>query len=272
MKSPLAFYTLMQYPEPIAKVYFYYKKKVTAIHTIDQKIQTPTIETQKKIDKIKKYKRLRKHIPYIHHIYICDSISFNASNTWSDIDLFFITKSGCIRRARLWTVLIFWILGIKRTLEKKSWFFDLVFYIDEQHSNIEYIALKNEDIYLSYRLAHLIPIYQYKPYNIYTHNKRIQKTLPNFPMKHIPQLEITIEKESSRYKRIIEKICWNKPDNLLESAIKHIRKPIVIRKKKIHKSEWRWIVITDIMLKFHKDKRKDIQKKWETLVRKEKSC
>jgi hypothetical protein len=81
MKSPLAFYTLMQYPEPIAKVYFYYKKKVTAIHTIDQKIQTPTIETQKKIDKIKKYKRLRKHIPYIHHIYICDSISFNASNT-----------------------------------------------------------------------------------------------------------------------------------------------------------------------------------------------
>jgi len=253
----------MQYPIPTAPQYFYYKQKKNK--TIQNQLpQIPTSATQEKLTILKKYERLRKHLPYIEHIYLCDSMSFNASHTGSDIDLLFITTHWCTRRARLLSVVIFRVLGIKRTLHKKAGLFDLIFYIDANHTNIEHIALQPEDIYLSYRLAHLIPIYQKKPYNIYTDNKRIQKILPNFPMTHTPQLTIQTQTGSSRQKKIRESLRGKGRDNLWEYLGKSLRKPLVIRKKERHKSQWRWIIITDFMLKFHKDKRKDIQQKRET--------
>lgn len=258
----LYFYTMMQYPVPAQEQYFYYKVKSTP----QSKSNTELIynqHMQSHIQTIKKYNRLRKNLPYIEHIYLCDSLSFNAADEESDIDLFFIVKHGCIRRARLLSVIICSILGIKRSLSSKAGLFDLIFYVDEKHTNIQNIALQPEDIYLNYRLAHLMPLYQTKPYNIYNDNTRIQKTLPNFPMKHTIQYET--QKWSSWFKRIRELIRWSHPDNFWEQVIKWLRKPLVIRKKNKHKEEWRGIVITDQMLKFHKDKRMRIQQDWESI-------
>jgi len=252
---------MMKYPIPDQEQYFYYKNKYT------KKINPPqkniyNIATQIRKQKINKYNRLRRNLPYIEHIYLCDSISFNAADEWSDIDLFFIVKHGCIRRARLLSVIICSILGIKRSLQKKSGLFDLIFYVDEKHTDIQDIALQPEDIYLTYRLAHLIPLYQHKPYNIYTDNTRIQKTLPNFPMEHVTTWET--KKWSEWFKNVWEIVLWSKPDNFWEYIIKSIRKPLVIRKKKRHKESWRGIAIGDHMLKFHKDKRMEIQQKRES--------
>lgn len=258
----LYFYTMMQYPLPLQEQYFYYKTKT------DQEPQPLTSPTynqhmQSHIQTIKKYNRLRKNLPYIEHIYLCDSMSFNASDDTSDIDLFFIVKHGCIRRARLLSVIICSMLGIKRSLHKKAGLFDLIFYVDEKYTNIQDIALQPEDIYLTYRLAHLIPLYQSKPYNIYTDNTRIQKTLPNFPMTHVTPRET--QKWSSWLKKIGERMWWTHSDNFWEQIIKLLRKPLVIRKKNKHKESWRGIVITDYILKFHKDKRITIQQKWESI-------
>lgn len=250
---------MMRYPVPYPEQYFYYKKKIKKLTITPQKNKEHTINEQEHRKKIHTYKRLWKNLPYIEHIYICDSISFNAANSKSDIDLFFIVKHGCIRRARLLSVIICSILGIKRSLHNKSGLFDLIFYVDEQYTNLESISLQPEDIYLNYRLAHLIPIYQRKSYNIYTDNTWIQKTLPNFPMQH------TIQNHTQQwawwFKKIRETILWKRPDNFWEHIIKSMRKPLVIKKKNKHKEEWRGIVITDHMLKFHKDKRIQIQHK-----------
>ncbi len=260
-KPELNFYTMMQYPMPDEEEYFYYKKKSTnSVGAFREKKHNAVIQYHK--DKINKYNRLRKNLPYIEHIYLCDSMSFDAANEWSDIDLFFIAKHGCIWRARLLSVIICSILGIKRSLQKKSGLFDLIFYVDEKYTNLENISLQPEDIYLAYRLAHLIPIYQSKPYNIYTDNLRIQKTLPNFPMTHIKQRET--QKNSGWIKNFRETMRWVRPDNFWEQTIKCLWKPLVIRKKKKHKESWRGIVITDQMLKFHKDRRNDIQQKRES--------
>ncbi len=252
----------MWYPKPYPSHNFYYKKKQKKNKSQEDKVKKHTTDKQYKT--LKKYQRLRKHLPYIKHVYLCDSMSFNAHDNNSDIDLFFITKAGCTRRARFWTVLIFWMLGIKRSLKKKSGLFDLIFYVDENHDNMIDIAIKPEDIYLSYRLAHLIPIYQSNPYNIYNNNKRIKNTLPNFPMKHVAQLDTYTQTQNARTKKLIERIGQNIFDNLWESIRKHTRKPLVIKKKARHKSQWRWIIINDHILKFHKDKRKAIQQKRKT--------
>jgi hypothetical protein len=246
-----------------------HKKKSTKQiqNTQEEKKYNKIIQTHR--NKIKRYKRLRKNLPYIEHIYLCDSMSFDATDAWSDIDLFFIVKHGCIWRARLLSVIICTILGIKRSMKKKSGLFDLIFYVDEKHTNLEPISLQPEDIYLNYRLAHLIPLYQNKPYNIYTDNTRLQKTLPNFPMKHITQSEI--QTWSWWIKKTREIILWIRSDNFWEQSIKSIRKPLVIKKKKQHKESWRGIVITDRMLKFHKDRRIEIQQKRELYKQTEES-
>jgi len=252
----LNFYTMMRYPKPVQEQYFYYKSQYRGkVNPIQKTIES--IATHRHKEKIRKYNRLRKNLPYIEHIYLCDSLSFNAADEKSDIDLFFIVKHGCIWRARLLSVIICSILGIKRSLYKKSNLFDLIFYIDEKQTNLEKIILQPEDIYLTYWLAHLIPLYQRKPYNIYTDNQRIKSTLPNFPMKHTTESEI--QKWSWWIKKTRESVRWNQPDNFWEQLIKATRKPFVIKKKKKHKESWRGIVIADHMLKFHKDKRIDIQ-------------
>jgi len=251
----------MNYPIPKESEYFYYKSKTAETKNTKRQDKQNTGAMEEKIAIIQKYKRLRKHLPYIKHIYLCDSLSFQAAHPWSDIDLFFIVKHGCLWRARLASVIICGLLWIKRTLKRKTSLFDLIFYIDEKHTNIQKLRLQPDDIYLSYRLAHLIPVYQTTNYNIYDDNKRLQKELPNFPMQHIPQITIQTQKWSSIRKKSREIIRWKSADNFWEQLRKHIWKPLVIRKKKHRNDSKKWVIISDHILKFHQDKRPEIQNK-----------
>ena len=266
--DPWQFYTMMGYPKAHPEQYFYYKQKVDTTVPITQKTR-PTYSNamKQRIQKIEKYARLRRQLPFIKAIYLCDSMSFNAANDGSDIDLFFITKHRAIRRARWCSVCIFRLLGMKRTLQKKSWLFDCIFYVDENHTDLEKIFCQPEDIYLTYRLAHLIPLYTQEQagYNIYTHNTRIKKILPNFPMQQSISLPIQIRKWSWYIKRVGELALGYWLDNFWEYIIKTIWKPIVVRKTKKHGETGRWIIVTDTMLKFHNDKRKIIQSRRENL-------
>ncbi len=262
MHDPLAFYKIMNYPIPQPSHYFYYKQKQINKKTINTYHKQPDTDAMnKKIAIIQKYDRLRKHLPYIKHIYLCDSISFQAAHPGSDIDLFFITKHGCLWRARLASVIILWLLWIKRTLQKKTSLFDPIFYVDEKYTNIQTIRLKPDDIYLSHRLAHLIPLYQSTKYNIYKDNQRLQKELPNFPMQHTAQIKIPIQQWSSIWKKFREKLQGTMADNFWEQLRRQTRKPLVIRKQNRRNDSEKWVIINNNILKFHKDKRWEIQNK-----------
>lgn len=100
-----------------------------------------------------------KNIPFVKAIYLCDGISFNASKETSDIDLFFVVEDGCIRRARLCSVLLFWLLGLKESFYHKAGKFDLIFYVTQSHTNLKKIAISPSNPYLYHWLSHLIPIY-----------------------------------------------------------------------------------------------------------------
>ncbi len=134
---------------------------------------------------ITKYSRLYRSVPFIQSIYLCNSITFNALHEDSDIDIFIVTKKEALRRARLRSALLFFLFGLKRgTLRGKKRKFCLSFYVTNTHQNLYNIMLPQNDIYFIYRLAHLVPLYQETPENIYTHNKRLESVLPNFPGRH----------------------------------------------------------------------------------------
>jgi len=268
----LTFYKIMKYPVPLDfEHYFFWKKTITTKQTNQAKDQTFSRKTKNQhlddyIKHINKYWRLYKNIPFIKDIYLCNSITFNALHPKSDIDLFIITKNNAIWRARFFSVIIFAILWIKRGGTKKIKRFCLSFYITEQNKNLYSISLPHLDIYLCYRLSHLVPLYQEKKQNdsqnIYKNNERRKSMMPNHSTTH----KINIGNQQHYWKWITKKLleffCWGLLWKLAERLIKLIRSPIVISKSHKHKTSN--IIINDNMLKFHKDIRQKIHLLYKT--------
>lgn len=98
----------MNYPLP-TPIDFFSPHKTSINETKITRDKTNSY-TDRYVQKIKKYARIYKSIPFVKAIYLCDGISFNASKETSDIDLFFVVEDGCIRRARLSSVLLFCLL------------------------------------------------------------------------------------------------------------------------------------------------------------------
>ena len=92
-------------------------------------------------------------------------------------------------KARFFSALFFKLNGLKRSMTDKKQKFCLSFYVSEDNQNLYPIMIDKTDVYLSYRLAHLVPLYQdntknSKYGNIYQNNKQLKSLMPNHPQQH----------------------------------------------------------------------------------------
>lgn len=267
----LIFYKIMKYDIPHHSSYFLFEKKWwKKQEDILRAQEFPPDEVKYSWDKknthmddfikhINKFTRLYRSIPFIQSIYLCNSITFNALHEDSDIDVFIITKKWSLWRARLWSTVVFFLFGLKRgAIRGKKKKFCLSFYITHTHQNLYNIMLPQNDIYFIYWLAHLVPLYQESPENIYTHNKWLESALPNFPGRHCINIWLTPTVGKSTFKKIAEFLFGWIIGKGSELLIKLIRLPIVIYKSKQLKEKGWGIIVNDNMLKFHMDIRKKI--------------
>lgn len=261
----------MNYDVPRQYNYFLFEKKTSEIQEDILRAQEfPPDEQKYSWDKknpymddfvkhIQKYTRLYKSIPFIQSIYLCNSITFNALHKDSDIDVCIVTKSWALWRARFWSVILFFLFGLKRgVIRGKNKKLCLSFYITQTHQNLYNIMLPQNDIYFIYRLAHLVPIYQETPENIYKHNKRLESVLPNFPGRHCIDIWIQVTHGTTIFKKITEFLFGGLLGQGIELIIKYTRLPILIYKTKQLGEKWRGIIVNNNMLKFHMDIRKKV--------------
>jgi len=260
----LLFYEIMNYPVPKDSKFFeYWAKKENINFKKDQNFSRD--KKNKYIDqfttKINRFWNLYKSLPFISEIFLCNSITFNSLKEDSDIDVFIITKKNKLRRARFFSELYFTILWQKRFKNNKKQKFCLSFYTREDNINLYPIMIKNKsDIYLWYRLAHLIPLYQEKENNdwLYKNNLRFNAMFPNHPQKYCINIWTELFTWKSIFKKIIEFLFWWLFWKLIEKLIKYTRKPILRYKTKKLWDKWKWIIVNDKMLKFYDDKRYQI--------------
>lgn len=266
------FYTAMWYPIPTCREFFVYgkiwklpiSKKPEPYHKQEKEIQSKNTWEEKNpyvdefITHIAKYGRLYRSLPCIETIYLCNSLTFNACTAKSDIDIVCITKPGCLWRARFWSVLFFSILWLKRQRNNSYKQFCLSFYLTSDKQNIANIREQQEDIYLSYRLAHLVPLYEEEPARkkIRTQNTWLKTSLPEHPLQSVIKLWIQIFSWRSICKRILECLCMSNLWYTCQKIIKYIWLPILLYKKKKLWTKGKNIIISDEMLKFYDDKRK----------------
>ncbi len=266
-QNHLKFYKIMNYPIPKQEEFFYYKKKVDTLPRPNTKKfsrNTKSKIMEEYIKYIKRYTWLYCSLPFVEQIFLCNSLTFNAVHKNSDIDLFFICKSGAIRRARFFSVLFFTLLKLKRNKKDTTKRFCLTFYITEDNQKLSNIKINNE-IYLPYWIQHLVLLYnkdKQKRDTFFKHNQRVEEYLPHYQAKQIININIPTETQPSITKKIIETVFSWKIWNLLEKTIEYIWKPLVIKKKEKLKEWKKYIIIDRKMLKFYFDKREDISEKF----------
>lgn len=263
-KTDLLFYEIMNYPIPKNKEYFSTEKENISQLSLESK-EFSRDNKDPLLDEycwyIAKHQKIFKSLPWIKNIYLCNSITFNKLHPWSDIDLFIVAKKWCLRRARLLSAIIFFILWLKRSKTKIDKKYCLSFYITENAQNLYSISIPNTDIYLAYRLAHLVPLYQEieGKETIYKDNPRLFSLLPNLPKEyHTINLGLPVYHGNTSTKIKLEKYISGTLWHIVEYLIKTIRIPLLIHKTKKLKEIGNDIIFNDSMLKFYQDKRKKI--------------
>ena len=109
----LRFYEIMNYPVPKnAEIFFQYSEAEhrninKILKNLDIKNSEYKFSRDKKseymdeyLQEIKKLKTTFQSIPFVQQIFLCNSISFNALDKNSDIDLFIIAEPGRIRTVK----------------------------------------------------------------------------------------------------------------------------------------------------------------------------
>ena len=279
----LRFYEIMEYPVPKnAELFFQYSdtENTNANKLLKDTFEENSDDTfsrdQKSeymdeyLNEIKRLKSTFQSIPFVEQIYLCNSISFNALDKNSDIDLFIIAEPWRIRTVKFRSMILFMLKWAKRFWKKSRKKICLSFFITSDQQNLYPISLPSLDIYLAYRIAHLVLIYQPEEevYNsFFENNKRVKWILPNYQEKQVISLWINPSYWNSKFKDIMETL-WNWfLWNIFERIVKHIQKTI-IRLKRIWNPIWnKDVIVSDSMLKFHQDIREKVSLKYNVKVK-----
>jgi len=279
----LRFYEIMNYPVPKnTELFFQYSDTEP---TNANKILKDTSENNNKdwfsrdqkskyMDEyLKEIKRLRstfQSIPFVEQIFLCNSISFNALDKNSDIDLFIIAEPRRIRTVKFRSMILFTLKWAKRFWKKSRKKICLSFFITSDSQNLYPISLSTLDIYLAYRIAHLVLIYQPDEEinnSFFKNNKRVKWILPNYQERQTISIWINPFSWNTKFKNIIETL-WNwLLWNIFEWTVKHIQKPI-INLKRIRNPIWnKDVIVSNTMLKFHQDIREKVSLKYNVKVK-----
>lgn len=222
------------------------------------------------LKEIKRLKSTFQSIPFVEQIFLCNSISFNALEENSDIDLFIIAEPWKIRTVKFRSMILFTLKWAKRLWKKSRKKICLSFFITSDSQNLYPISLPSLDIYLAYRIAHLVLIYQPDEEinnSFFESNKRVKWILPNYQEKQTISLWIKPFSWNTKFKNIMETLwdwfLWN----IFEWIVKHVQKAI-IRLKRMRNPVWnKDVIVSDTMLKFHQDIREKVSLKYNVKVK-----
>ncbi|PZM86454.1 MAG: hypothetical protein DLD55_05655 [candidate division SR1 bacterium] len=205
---------------------------------------------------LQKWSRLTRNFPFVQQIFLANSLSFNGLKADSDLDLFVITKKGRIRTARLMMSLMMLFFGIKRTANAERKRFCLSFFVDEEHSELEKLLLHEQDVYLPYWIAHLVPWYQeQRSEAVFQKNAWISRFLPHFQAQQMISLGVQVQTGKGGWKSFWELVLGGRIGTVVEKWIKRLWLPRMESLKKKNPELHQGILIEEGILKFHYDQR-----------------
>lgn len=215
-------------------------------------------EERKKI--VQRAAKKIRWLPFVQSVFICNQLQVTVKDD-SDIDVFVVVKAGRLWIARLLVTLLLSAFNVRRHTDRVDKHVCLSFFVTDEALDLSPIA-KQEDIYLAYWIALLLPVYD--PYGLYAvirkKNYRLLKNISNYLLHQFdhPQLMVQDHRVSGLVKGIGQKILGGRFGGLVEKNVKRIQKAKMIRNAQ-SKMEDRTtdVIISDVMLKFHENDRRE---------------
>jgi len=226
-------------------------------------------DAEERWKKLRQVADILQYVPNVKMIAACNTLPINDFKPQSDIDVFIIVKKNRIWQTRFFITALVSLLGEwrhKKNIAKKIC---LSFYITDDALSLEPIAKKPYDIYLTYWIALVAPLYVEK--DIYQKflesNSWVRNYLPNFIGFEPVEFERKVGKSKffALVKKIKEKVSDSKIGDRVERFFRNVQKSKMERnyQSAYYKKDLS-VIISDQMLKFHEiDRRDEFRKKFE---------
>lgn len=205
----------------------------------------------KKLKRAKRIAGVLKFIPGIKMIAICNSLAWTNAREESDIDFFVVTDKNKIWTSRFWAAGFLHIFGLRPSKKNNKDKICLSFFVDFDSLDLESLSTEIPDIYLIYWVAQLAPLFDRGGiyHKFWRSNSWIKKFLPNIFLREG-----------------IDKVSENRPTKigLKEKFFRWLQIKMLSKKLKEMANHDSRVVITDKILKFHaNDRREEYKKMWE---------
>ena len=213
---------------------------------------------ERKFHKALRVIKILRFMPFVKMIAVCNTLAYNNSRRQGDIDLFVVTKRRRVWQTRFWIAGFLTLFRLRPKPGKTQDTICPTFFVDEDSLDFEKLALEN-DIYFSYWVKQLVPVYDEGVYNKFINaNLWAKKKLPNcLPI-------------SPTSRRFLERVGWLKKIFnavgyfLPESLFKKYQLKVMPEGLKQMANKDSRVVVKDYMLKFHdNDRRLLFLKRWQ---------
>lgn len=195
-----------------------------------------------------------RFMPFLKNISVINSLSFGTATKDSDIDILIVAEKNRLWTARAMVVAVLELLGQNKNKWYQAGKFCLGFAFDDSAMALEKLRIK-DDIYLSFWLANLTPIFDKRVYGkLIEANSWILSDLPNWlprEMQAVKAKRSFWEKFlqgnlggwiETRLKAIQIKRIWSDPQNKRTGAsvvaTEHMMKLHAFDKRLFYKTRW----------------------------------
>ncbi len=241
--------------------FYYFEKRKEIIN----KRQDAVLLVNKKIDIAKKAAHIIKYIPFVHAMFVCNTVAGSIPSEESDIDVLIVIKDDHLWVTRILITVLLSLFKLKRTKNKVHNKICLSFYITYNNSNFAELEISKPDIYLAYWIDQLVPIYDDNNYLelLFNDNTWVHKKLPNALI--LPKLHSDWVVSGNFFSRLIRFVI-SLP--LLFFSTKQENIARYIQKKKMNANTNSLqdepdsrVIVCDTMLKFHENDRRILFKR-----------
>ncbi|MBU1130787.1 hypothetical protein KJ840_01505 [Patescibacteria group bacterium] len=209
-----------------------------------------------KFKKAIKFIKIFRFIPFIKMIAVCNTLAYSNCGRAGDIDLFVVAKKNRLWLTRFLVISFLKLFKVRPTAEKKQDAIDAPFFLSNEDLNIEDVKISSQDIYLTHWVDQLVPIYDAD--NTYQKfmeaNQWIKETLPNsigYQLNDRRVVRSNLLSKIGNYKLNLF-LNWQ----FLENMVKKYQLKIMPRVLKEMMNKNTRVVVSNKMLKFHRDDRR----------------
>ena|SRR3989344_4588972 len=197
--------------------------------------------------------RLLRYVPFVDAVCACNRLAAGHPHEESDIDFFIIIRAGRLWFARFLVTALLQAAGLRRHDTSISDRVCLSFYITSDAASLQSVSLAGDDIYLRYWIVSLLPLWSDEGVmeKFWEENAWAREVLYASPMP-IPFLR----KRTVVFIWMVERLLRGRLGARLEMYARAWQKKRIEQKMASHAIP-NAVVISDTMLKFHENDRRE---------------